>query len=84
MSDTPSQGNFQDLIGKALVDADFRKLIYSDRDQALQGYSLTAEEAKALDGITPEMMEEQATRVAGGMSPIVMMPSPDPGPDPGP
>ena len=43
-----SQKAVQNLIGRAVMDEAFRKLLFSDPDQAFEGFDLTEEEKKIL------------------------------------
>jgi hypothetical protein len=43
-----SQQAVQNLIGRAVMDEAFRKLLFSDPDKAFEGYDLTEEEKKIL------------------------------------
>lgn len=43
-----SQQAVAQVIGRAVVDAEFRDLLFSDPDQALVGYDLTMEERQAI------------------------------------
>jgi hypothetical protein len=54
---------FEVMLGKALVDEDFRDLLYSDRAAALGGYQPSADETDLLDATTREAMDEAAEAV---------------------
>ena len=83
MSNGSSQGGFQDLIGKALVDKDFRDKLFTDRPEAVKGFTLSPDEQQALAGLTKEQFEEQAAKItAGQQAMMVMMPTPTEPPDP--
>jgi hypothetical protein len=43
-----SQDAVQSLIGRAVLDEAFRKLLFSDPDKAFEGYDLTEEEKAIL------------------------------------
>ena len=43
-----SQNAVQNIIGRAVMDEAFRKLLFSDPDKAFEGYDLTEEEKKIL------------------------------------
>jgi hypothetical protein len=46
------------IIGRAVTDAAFRELLFSDLEEALKEYVLTAEEKEALMQIKQEDLEE--------------------------
>jgi hypothetical protein len=48
------------VIGKAVLDSEFREALFADPDQALEGYELTEEEVAALKVIDAETMESFA------------------------
>jgi len=48
------------IIGKAVVDSEFREALFADPDEALTGYDLTQEEVAALKAIDAETMESFA------------------------
>ncbi len=49
--------NVEQVIRKAVVDAEFRGILFSDPDKALAGYNLTDEEATKLRGLEPSFFE---------------------------
>lgn len=50
----------QEVIGRAITDAEFRKLLFQDRARAIKGFKLTKIDLSALDKLTPKQIEEQA------------------------
>jgi hypothetical protein len=66
MATTPSQ-QFHDLIGKAIVDKDFRDLLYTDRAAAIAGFQLSDVEIGYLDQIDRDILETEAKKVASGL-----------------
>jgi hypothetical protein len=48
------------VIGKAILDAEFRKLLLADPDQALTGFDLTDTEKASLKSMDSETMEALA------------------------
>jgi hypothetical protein len=50
----------QAVIGKAVLDSEFREALFADPDKALEGYELTEEEVAALKAIDAETMESFA------------------------
>jgi hypothetical protein len=55
-----SVGTLEEIIRKAVVDAEFREALFSDPDKALEGYELTDEEAEKLRGMEPDFFDAQA------------------------
>jgi hypothetical protein len=49
---------FLELVGRALTDTEFRDLLYSDREAATSGYTLTDVDEQSLDEMTRERLEE--------------------------
>lgn len=47
----------QEIIGKALNDSEYRELLFSDPNKALEGYDLSEEEVKALEELEAEEFE---------------------------
>lgn len=52
-----SREAFEAVIGKAMVEAEFRDLLLADPDQALAGFELTGEEEAILKKIDGETLE---------------------------
>ena|SRR5215813_618670 len=50
----------QELVGKAITDAQFRKQLFSDRAKATKGLKLTAIDRDALAKLNPDQLEKQA------------------------
>ena len=55
-----SQEAVQAVIGKAVLDSEFREALFADPDEALEGYELTEEEVAALKSIDAETIESFA------------------------
>lgn len=53
-----------EVIGQALMDAEFRKSLARDPVSALKGRTFTAEEHETLKNIDPEALEKQAGKVS--------------------
>ncbi|MBN1483984.1 MAG: Franean1_4349 family RiPP [Chloroflexia bacterium] len=51
----------EQIIGRAVTDAEFRQKLIGDAAVACQGYDLTAGELKALEEISAESMEAFAS-----------------------
>jgi hypothetical protein len=56
MSDTV----VKEIISRAVEDDGFRNLLFSNPDQALEGYTLTAEQRSLLKGLNKENFDEFA------------------------
>lgn len=52
-----SLSGVQAVIGRAATDAEFRKLLMENPEEALQGYDLTEEEKQALTSLDTEKLE---------------------------
>lgn len=52
--------DFLELVGRALTDEQYRDLLYSDREAAVEDYRLTEIDNEALDQLTRDKLEEQA------------------------
>ena len=52
--------NIKLIVGRAIVEPEFRELLFSDLDKALAGYELTAEEAAMLKALPREGFEAVA------------------------
>jgi hypothetical protein len=61
----PSRG-LAELIGRALIDEDFRELLYQDRETALAAYELSEGDVGALDRLQREILEQHAQRFSEG------------------
>ena len=61
------------IIGKAVLDNDFRETLFADPDKALAGYELTEEEVATLKGIDAETMESLAGTLDERISKAVTM-----------
>jgi hypothetical protein len=69
--------SLQEIIGRAVMEPEYRELLFSEPDRALEGYELTEEEASALKRLHPEKfdavaseLEERISR-AGGLRPFL-------------
>jgi hypothetical protein len=52
--------NVQAIIGRAVMEPEYREQLFSNPDKALEGYGLSEEETKALKGIKREKFEAVA------------------------
>ena len=55
-----SQQAIETILGKAVMEDEFRSTLFSDADSALAGYDLTAAESAALKGMDVEALENFA------------------------
>ena len=69
--------SLQEIIGRAVMEPEFRELLFNEPDKALEGYELTEEEAASLKRLHPEKfdavageLEERISR-AGGIRPLI-------------
>jgi hypothetical protein len=70
-----SQQTVQNIIGRAVMDAAFRSLLFSDPDKAFEGYDLTEEEKTLLRNLDADevsgfagKLDERITKVKMKMS----------------
>jgi hypothetical protein len=50
----------QTIIGRVVTEAEYRELLFSDPDKALEGYELTEEEVATLKGLEREKFDAVA------------------------
>ena len=55
-----SAENVEQIIGKAVVDSEYRELLFTEPDKALEDYELTKEEKSALLGLEREKFDTVA------------------------
>lgn len=58
-----SKEAFEAVIGKAIVETEFRYLLLADPEQALAGFALTEEEKNTLKKIDDETLEALSNSV---------------------
>ena len=58
-----SEAIIKEIIDRAVKDEDFRKLLFSNPDEALKGYDLTEEDRKVLENLDEDNFDE----FAGGL-----------------
>jgi hypothetical protein len=51
------------VIGRAVIDTEFRTLLFSNPTQALQGYDLSGDEVEALKNLKLEDLEDFSTKL---------------------
>lgn len=61
------------VVSRAVTDEEFRGLLFSNPDQALAGYSLTASEASALRGLPAEAIDNFAGQLEARISMSVLV-----------
>jgi hypothetical protein len=74
--------SLQEIIGRAVMEPEFRELLFNDPHKAMEGYELTEEEVASLKQVHPEKfdavageLEERISR-AGGLGPLLRSGSP--------
>ena len=58
-----SQQAMEAIVGRSLMDPDYRDLFFADPDQALASYELTKEERAALLSVDAETLDAFAERL---------------------
>ncbi len=58
-----SKETVQTIIGRAILEPDFRTLLFTDPIKALEGYDLTEAEAQSLKTLDKEKFDEAASLV---------------------
>jgi hypothetical protein len=58
-----AQDAVSQIIGRAVTDAEFRSLLFSNPEQALQDYDLSGDEIEALKNLKQEDLEDFATKL---------------------
>jgi hypothetical protein len=58
-----SQDAVSQIIGRAVIDPEFRETLFSNPEQALQGYDLTEDDKEALKNLKQEDLEEFSTKL---------------------
>jgi hypothetical protein len=76
--DTMSRSVVEQIIGKMLLDIEFRNLMASDRDKALEGFDLTDEEREGLKNVdfddfskVATSLDERMNKWWGGMGVLI-------------
>ena len=73
-----SQKVVEEVIGKAVVDAEFRSQLFSNPEAALSGYDLTEEERASLSALEADVFEafaaEVEERISKGVQPSPFLP----------
>ena len=58
----------QEIIGKAVIDSDYRELLFTEPDIALEDYELTEEEISALKGMERDKFDTVASELEDRIS----------------
>ncbi|MCB9152866.1 MAG: Franean1_4349 family RiPP [Caldilineae bacterium] len=58
-----SKQSLEAIIGRAMLDEDFRTALFADPDQALAGYRLTRKERMAIANVDAETLDVFAERL---------------------
>lgn len=58
----------QEIIGKAVVDGEYRELLFSEPGKAIESYDLTEEEKSALKGMEREKFDSVASELEDRIS----------------
>lgn len=61
-----------EVLGRTLIDKEFRELLFEDRKKALRGLRLAKADREALDGLDRKEVETQAVRLKGKKSNITI------------
>ena len=61
-----------EVLGRALIDKEFRELLFEDRTKALRGTRLAKADREALDDLDRKEVETQAVRLKGKKSNITI------------
>jgi hypothetical protein len=72
-----SEATLRDVIGHAIVDLEYRELLFKDPDKALEGLDLTAEEVATLKALERVAFEAEGDELEVRLS-RVAMPNPHP------
>jgi hypothetical protein len=67
-----SQQAVESVIGKALLNVEFRKALLADADKALADFDLTDAEKASLKSVNPETMESLAHTLDARVSKLVL------------
>ena len=62
------------IVGKAVLDAEFRQALFAEPDETLAGYDLSEQEVAALKAIDYETMESFAGTLDERISKMVLFP----------
>ncbi len=67
-----SKASVEQVIGKLLIDADFRKAVAANPAEALAGYELTTEEREALSKVDVASFEAAAGEIDRRISKVLI------------
>jgi hypothetical protein len=60
----PEQRGLMELLGKAVLDIDFRKKLFQEPDAMAKQYQLSTQDTEALKKVDPKTLEAAATQMA--------------------
>ncbi len=69
-----SKENVQTIIGRAILEPDFRTLLFTEPAKALEGYKLTTEETTSLKNLDREKFDLAANEVEERISKSGLLP----------
>jgi hypothetical protein len=78
MSQSTASDGLKEVIGRALIDSDYRNLLFEDRPRALKGSKLSPADLAALDRLDRKTLEAQAAKLGPGEIQIMIAPEPSP------
>ncbi len=58
-----SKESVQTIVGRAILEPEYRKLLFSDPGKAMEGYELTGEETEAIKGLDSEKFDVVANQL---------------------
>ena len=58
-----SQDAVSQIIGRAVIDSEFRETLFSNPEQALEDYNLTDDEKESLKNLKREDLEDFSTKL---------------------
>jgi outer membrane biosynthesis protein TonB len=84
MSQATASHTLKEIIGQALVDREYREVLFADRERALTGFELSHADRAALERLDRETLESQASKVGTGELVVFIAPPSPPEPPPTP
>ncbi len=84
MSSTQAPVDLSEIIGRALVDKDFRERLFRDPEAALVGIDLCEEDRITLDRLDRASLEAHAAKIGTGKIVSMIVPAPPPEQEPEP
>ena len=84
MNSTQATVDLAEIVGRALVDQEFRDRLFDDRDQTLEGITLVDEDRQVLDRLERASFESHAEKLGTRQAVAMIFPEPPPPPEPPP